>query len=183
MKGYFTLKLDTTPPRINIYMPRYTTNNNEVEIVVHSEDYLYSGFQDFYIIDQFGVRHDYIFSFVDGDFVGSLVLSGINNGLVTFYARVKDSVHNFSELVSQTIEVIPSVNYLRMSIDDSIHTFDSLLFSSYQRADISNLSMGYKSEIYSSEMSTMISTKHMEAGISDESNKSNIYTEVVVDNG
>jgi hypothetical protein len=29
----------------------------------------------------------------------------------------------------------------------------------------------------------MISTKHMEAGISDESNKSNIYTEVVVDNG
>jgi hypothetical protein len=120
MAGFFLLELDTTGPDIVVNAPNYTTKDTPIDIIVSADETLSDGFQDFYVIDQYGVRHNCILSYDEKEYTGRITLSTFDNGIVTFYARVKDEVGNLSALGSKAIQIIPSVNYLRLDIDDTI---------------------------------------------------------------
>lgn len=105
MAGSFVLKLDTTGPDIEVYMPSYTTAGPYSEIVVEASEQL-AEWQDFYFIDSAGDRHNVIFAY-DGDrYVGSVRFNQMSLGVATLYAQVRDEVHNLSPLRTKTINVI-----------------------------------------------------------------------------
>jgi hypothetical protein len=118
--NFLVLELDTSPPNINILAPNYTTSESAIDIEVVSDETLSDSFQSFYILDAYGKRYDYIFSYDGNKYTGRITLSGFRNGLVTFYAQVKDEVHNLSGIATKVIEVIPSVNYLMLSLEDKV---------------------------------------------------------------
>jgi hypothetical protein len=140
--NFFTLELDTTQPHIEVYAPSYTTKDAEMEISVTANETLSDGFQEFYIIDQYGVRHDFIFQYNTNEYVGGLTLSNFDDGIVTFYAKVKDEVNNTSALVSKVIRIIPSLSYLRLNLEDSLSIQGVELSSSVRIPEISSSSMG-----------------------------------------
>lgn len=108
MAGYFTLGFDTTGPHIEIYAPKYTdrVSNNYIRIV---SDEKLSSFQNIYVIDSKGVKHDVIFSF-DGNntLLGNIVFNDYPIGVTTIFAQLKDDVDNMSNLATAHISVITS---------------------------------------------------------------------------
>lgn len=116
MSSYFTLTLDTTPPNIEIYAPTYSNRQSNNTITVVSNEKL-SDFQDIYIIDHDGVRHDVIFSF-DGDktFTGNVVFSNYPIGMLTIYAQLKDTVNNMSNLASFNLTIITTDDSLMLDL-------------------------------------------------------------------
>lgn len=127
MAGYFALELDTTGPQIEIYAPKYTDkhSNNLIRIVSNEK---MSSFQDIYIIDSQGARHDVIFSF-DGDktFTGNVVFSDYSIGVATIYAQLKDEVNNLSNLVDFPISIITSTYNFMLRLSMSEETKDNLI--------------------------------------------------------
>lgn len=119
MNNYFTLTLDTTGPIINIIAPSYTTPQTSDEISIVANETL-STYQEFYIVDSAGVRHDLTFDYEGDRFVGLVSFSGYPFGTATIYARVKDEVMNISELVSKTISIrlADDTQMLRLEISD-----------------------------------------------------------------
>lgn len=104
-KSYFTLELDTTPPTVEIIAPHYTTLNVSNNIIVFANEKL-DLWQEVYAIDAAGDRHDFIFAHDGNQFVGLIDFSTAAIGITTVYARVRDTVHNVSALVSATINVV-----------------------------------------------------------------------------
>ena len=101
----FTLELDTTPPTLEIISPQYTLRNTETEIIIQANEEL-ALYQDIYIIDPDGVRHDFTFSHQGDSFYGLVTLSELPLGISTIYAQVKDEVHNLSPLTSRPILIV-----------------------------------------------------------------------------
>jgi hypothetical protein len=181
MAGTIILELDTLSPDIVIYAPNYTTKSTEVEIVVQADETLSDGFQNFYVLDNNGVKQNYIFTYEKNRFVGKIKLSNFDNGIVTFYAQVKDEVHNLSALASKSIQIIPSSNYLRLNIDDS---------TKERKMELSGLTMGIESNLLQMENNMSVSHRQREISsssgsrpLSTGSRDSNIEinTEVVTD--
>lgn len=116
MASYFTLELDTTPPLVEIFAPTYTVRgiNNDVEVVANEE---LSLFQEIYIIDSLGVRHDLIFSHNGDRFVGVVNFEGYPVGSASLYATVKDTLLNQSYLVYEIIDIISDLDAMRMTVD------------------------------------------------------------------
>lgn len=117
--SWILLELDTTPPEIEIYSPRYTTREIENEIRIVSNEKL-STYQDIYVIDSQGNRHDYTFQYNEDEFIGHIRFNELPYGICTIYAQLKDEVDNFSPLVSKSIEIKESLSRLNLTIDDSI---------------------------------------------------------------
>lgn len=119
MANYFTLDLDTTGPIINIIAPSYTTPQTSDEISIVANETL-STYQEIYIVDSQGVRHDLTFTYENDRFVGLVSFSGYPFGPATIYAQVKDEVFNASELVSKTINIrlANTLQMLRLEIND-----------------------------------------------------------------
>lgn len=118
MPSYFIIELDTTSPIIEVYAPRYTTNNITNKITIESNENL-AQYQDIYIIDSKGVRHDYTFKRdSDNTYVGVVKFSNYPLGIATIYARMKDEVDNFSNVASASIEIKENVGLLNLNIRD-----------------------------------------------------------------
>jgi hypothetical protein len=179
MAGFFLLELDTTSPDIVINAPNYITKDTEMEIVITSDEILSDGFQDFYIIDQYGNKHSYIFSYDSNEYIGKMTLSNFDNGWVTFYARVKDEVDNLSVLASKTIQIIPSVNYLRLSIEDSICINEIEMSGITKDTGVSILKTENNLSISSEARNTTTSNVNRDMKIDSNSRINKIMTEVV----
>lgn len=105
MASYVILGFDTTPPQLQVYAPRYTTNETLNTITIESNEPL-GEYQDIYIIDNSGTRHNLTFQRVTSrQYVGNIILNFVPNGIVSLYARMKDDVDNFSNVVTTVIEV------------------------------------------------------------------------------
>lgn len=104
MSSYFTLTLDTTPPGIEITAPWYTTIHADTHIYIIANETL-DIWQEIYIIDSAGQRHDFIFVHQGDRLYGVIKFSQVAQGIATIYARVRDTVHNVSALMSKAIEI------------------------------------------------------------------------------
>ncbi|MBU8908490.1 hypothetical protein [Desertibacillus haloalkaliphilus] len=104
MPSSFVLELDTTPPTLEITAPSYTVPSQETEIIIEANEPL-DEFQDIYIIDGKGTRHDVIFQFGKDHFYGKLSFSQMSIGIATIYVRLKDEVHNLSAVYEKTIDI------------------------------------------------------------------------------
>lgn len=104
MASFFMLELDTTPPAVSITVPNYTIPHVDTEIMVVANEPL-DNFQEIYIVDSAGVRHDAIFEFQGDSFRGVVDFCDCALGIATIYARVRDEVHNLSEVAMATIDV------------------------------------------------------------------------------
>lgn len=105
----FLIELDTTGPKIEANGPAYSTRHSLVEILVVANEKL-SRYQDFYLLDSKGARHDVIFDYQGDHFIGELQLNDFPIGMATFYATVKDDVLNFSNLATHTIKITDQSN-------------------------------------------------------------------------
>ena len=106
MASSFELYLDTTSPNIRINAPQKTTYNIHTYIVIESNELLME-YQDIYIIDGNGTRHDVTFLYQDDKYFGDIVFNETYSiGIATIYARLKDSVGNLSELASATFNIV-----------------------------------------------------------------------------
>jgi hypothetical protein len=104
LANFFTLELDTTGPEIAVTAPAYTIPEIETEMTVQATEQL-GTYQEFYLIDAAGARHDLIFEHVGDAYRGVHNFSGVALGICTLYARVKDEVDNWSPLRSTTIHI------------------------------------------------------------------------------
>lgn len=104
MASSFLLELDTTPPVVSIVAPNYTIPNIETKIVINSNEIL-ATYQDFYVLDSNGIRHNVIFEYKKDSFLGVIDFWNFPIGIATIYARVRDEVYNLSEVDIATINV------------------------------------------------------------------------------
>lgn len=119
MSSFVIIELDTTPPQIEVYAPRYTTDAITNEITIESNEPLAS-YQEIYIIDSNGDKYDYTFEQKDEDtFVGIIRFNNIAMGIATIYVRMKDGVDNFSNVVSKAIEIKKELFILQLEVNDS----------------------------------------------------------------
>jgi hypothetical protein len=123
MRNSFMLELDTTPPVVQILAPRYTTKDTETEILVVADEDL-AVYQDIYIIDNKGVRHDFTFYQEGRELLGLVFLRDLPHGIATIYARLRDEVHNLSSLASRTIRILQTSELL---IDIEISEYPALV--------------------------------------------------------
>lgn len=109
MSSAFSLELDTTGPEIYIVAPQYTTPNEEIELYVIGDENL-AVYQDIYIVDSRGNRHDVIFHYEGDRFFGIVKLWDYPPGMATIYAQMKDGVDNPSNLASKAISLLISAD-------------------------------------------------------------------------
>jgi len=118
MSSYLVIDFDTTSPQIEIFSPRYTTKDVVNEIAIQSDETL-SNFQEVYALDSNGVRHDYTFLQVQGNqYIGQIRFNDFPYGIATIYARMKDEVDNYSDLIYKSIEIKESYTSLNLKIND-----------------------------------------------------------------
>lgn len=126
MTSYVLIELDTTPPDINIYVPSYTTNDLTNEIIIESNESL-SNYQEVYVIDSNGDKHDYVFEKVsDKQFLGIVKFANFPMGTSTIYARMKDEVDNLSEIASKSFVIKESLTLLVLDIKDLQRDIESI---------------------------------------------------------
>jgi len=106
MANYFVLTLDTTAPEIIINAP--STVYEELVFTVEANEEL-DTYQNIYIIDAEGTRHDLILLYDDTSFYGTVNLSDYPEGVMTIYAQVRDKLFNKSVLASKQIVKTSSV--------------------------------------------------------------------------
>lgn len=115
MASFFRLELDTKAPLVEIYAPTYTVRgiNNHIEVVANEEISLY---QEIYVLDSLGFKHDLIFSHSIDRFLGIINFENYPLGSATIYAKVKDTVSNESEIIQKKIEIISDMFAMKMRI-------------------------------------------------------------------
>lgn len=104
MSSYFTLSLDTTGPEINIISPRYTIPGIDTEMRIVANEPV-STYQEIYIIDAAGKRHDLIFAKGDCEFYGIWNFQQCALGIAQVFAQLKDTVFNPSNVAVTTIHI------------------------------------------------------------------------------
>jgi hypothetical protein len=120
MSSYITIELDTTSPKVEVFAPKYTTDDIINTITVEASEKL-ANYQDIYVIDSNGVRHDYTFERdSDTTFVGVIRFVNYPLGIATIYARMKDEVDNFSNVASTSVEIKEGLTLLSLEISDSV---------------------------------------------------------------
>lgn len=133
MEGYFTLTLDTTGPNITVYSPQYSDRTHTNEIRFISNETLMD-YQDIYIIDSQGTRHDEVFSFNGIDeYIGNVVFTDYPMGIASIYGQFKDDVGNLSNIAISQINVISTFDSLVLKISMLEQEADVLL-SEYEKA-------------------------------------------------
>lgn len=116
MASYVQITFDRTSPEIEIYAPRYTTNEIVNIITVEANEPL-STHQEFYVEDGQGGIHNY--TFIQSEphiFTGRIRFNdNVPYGILKIFARVRDEVDNESNLVMATIELKESIRLLTMT--------------------------------------------------------------------
>lgn len=118
MANYVIIEFDTSPPLIEIFAPRYTTRESLNTITIVSNEPL-ADYQDIYTIDNAGNRRNFTLQKVsDTEFTGEIQFSDFSIGIIQLYARMKDDVDNFSNVVSAPIEIKLSLELVRVKVSD-----------------------------------------------------------------
>lgn len=119
MSSFIYIEFDRTPPEVEIYAPSYTTRELVNEITIEANEHIADDHHEIYVIDSNGDRHDYTFEKeLDNRFVGFIKFSNFPMGIATIYARMKDDVDNFSNLVDKSIEIKENLTLLQLSMRD-----------------------------------------------------------------
>lgn len=113
--NYILLELDTTPPQLEIYAPKYTTKETENHITIESNERL-STYQEIYIIDSNGNKFNLHFDLKENILFGKVKFNHLSLGIATLFVRVKDEVDNLSDLYQHKIEIKDNISRLRMEI-------------------------------------------------------------------
>jgi hypothetical protein len=108
--SYFTLELDTTRPKIEVYAPSYVTRYSPVEVRVVANEKL-DTYQETYVIDSLGKRHDLTFLFNETEFVGEISFDGYPFGITQLFVKVRDEVFNESDLMHFTFNLVSSEKF------------------------------------------------------------------------
>lgn len=126
MTSYIQIELDTTKPEISLYAPRYTTEDITNVITIEADEAL-SSYQEVYVIDSVGNRHDYTFEKESShQYVGRVRFNTLPLGICTIYARMKDDVDNTSDLASASIELKKSITLLSLEIKETVNLIDTV---------------------------------------------------------
>ena len=137
MSNWFCLELDTTPPAIEIFVPPYISFDKPMPISIVSNELLLD-FQEFYIVDAEGYRHDIILNLNDDHFSGTTQLNDFVVGVATIYCRVLDVVGNASNLVSKPFNVI-TANIINSSLRD--YTLNLITVNTLNAGGVSNMKL------------------------------------------
>lgn len=105
MASFITLELDTTPPKLQIYAPNYTTKNTDLNLTIIASE-MVDKWQEIYLIDREGKKHDFTFHIDNKEIIGLIPMANIPLGIATIYARLRDELHNVSDLYSFSFSVI-----------------------------------------------------------------------------
>jgi hypothetical protein len=115
MGNYFEVTLDTSPPKVNIIMPEYTTTEIPTQLIVESDDFLSDDYVA-YVIDANGEKVDITLTNKGKSLEGNFNFSGFPYGVNTFFVRVKDDVHNESPLVWRTFSILDVMSFQELDI-------------------------------------------------------------------
>ena len=125
MASYVIIDYDTTPPKLSIYAPNYTTKEIDNYITIKSDEPL-AEYQDIYTIDSIGEKREYTFSRIDEDKLeGVIKFADYPLGIVTIYAKLKDTADNTSNVISYPIYIKETLTTLSLKINDEAMRIDT----------------------------------------------------------
>lgn len=120
MSSFVYITLDTRPPEIEIFAPSYTTTDMVTIIRIETNEKV-SDFQEIYVVDSNGVRHDYTFNKVEDNLIiGEVSFFNFPFGITTVYVSLMDKVGNKSSLVNKSIVIRENSTLLNLKINDRI---------------------------------------------------------------
>lgn len=98
MSNFITLELDTTPPEIEIYAPRYVINGNYLEFRVSANEAVDTGKTIAYAVDNGQNEYPIVLEWdsENNEFIGLVDTFGFENGIAKVVVRLWDEVHNAS---------------------------------------------------------------------------------------
>jgi hypothetical protein len=108
--NYITLELDTTRPNVEIYAPSYVTRYSPTEVRVVTNEIL-DTWQETYVIDSLGNRHDLTFLYNETEFIGEIEFNGYPFGITQLFVKVRDEVLNESDLMNFTFNLVSSEKF------------------------------------------------------------------------
>lgn len=118
MTSYVLIELDTSPPIIEIFAPRYVTRDSLNTITITSSEPL-SNYQDIYALDSYGTRVNFTLQKIsDVEYTGIIQFGDFQIGIIQLYARMKDDVDNFSNVISIPIEIKLSIAQATVDTND-----------------------------------------------------------------
>lgn len=177
MSSYVLIDLDTTKPEISIYAPRYTTEEITNVITIEANEAL-STYQEIYIIDSAGQRHDYTFEKEsDNNFVGRIRFNNLPLGIAIIHARVTDEVDNVSDLALSAIEIKKAITLLSLEINEFnrvIHSTNPNPITEMELTDISISSL-VKSTVTSKDIDVSITTNNIDIRSYDSKEEDEVY--------
>lgn len=115
--SYVILEIDTIAPTVEIYAPSYTTREVIDEITIQCSEVIDMTYE-VYTIDINGDRRDYTFNHLGDKLEGLIMFNPYPIGTLTLYVRVRDEVHNLSNIYSKPITVKESLSLLQLDIRD-----------------------------------------------------------------
>lgn len=104
MADFFTLELDTTGPVIDVHAPPDATPQTDFDVTIQANEQL-ARQQDIFIIDAAEKRHNVIFKHDGSAYIGVVDAGGLAAGVATLYVRVRDTVHNLSDVKTVSINI------------------------------------------------------------------------------
>lgn len=116
MPSFLTVSLDTTSPTIEIQSPSYSTRTLPLSVTVQGDELLDTT-AEIYTIDSLGVRRNYNFTYQTTRFSSSIDLTSYPLGMITIYAKVRDTVFNYSALVSKQVNLVASSDAIKVKVD------------------------------------------------------------------
>lgn len=119
MANFFTLRLDTVGPDIEIRIPPYVLSTSDMDLMIAANEEVEPGYQNFYLMDSTGQRHDIILAHHGDYFKGKVSIGSLPLGIVTVYAQVQDTVLNLSPVIYQSFQIVEGI---KVRIRPSIHT-------------------------------------------------------------
>lgn len=119
MHAWFAIELDTTGPQIEVYAQSWVAVNNQLYVTVEYDDVIDEGWYISRLVDSRGNSHDIVLQNIDGLLIGSLQILSIPPGTSTLEVRLRDTVHNLSNLVRKQIEILPS-SVLNLELDNYV---------------------------------------------------------------
>ena len=105
------IRLDLTPPVIEVIMPSYGVLNRLMEIRVQANEELDSIYS-FHIIDSQNVQRDYVLDHFGDYLIGSIDLQDYPVGQATAYIKVRDIAYNESE----DSKVFPVLKFIKFKL-------------------------------------------------------------------
>jgi len=175
MSSYLLIDLDTTKPEIFIYAPRYTTEEITNVITIEANEAL-STYQEIYVIDSAGQRHDYTFEKEsDNNFVGRIRFNNLPLGIAIIHARVTDEVDNVSDLALSAIDIKKSITLLSLEISEFDRVIDSINPMPTTHIELIDRNSIIESKIASKHVSISINTNKIDIKSYDNKEKDEVY--------